>query len=192
MQVLFFRQGSLHAAKGSVLIALLLLLLIISLLVLQSADQSRLAIQLSQTVWQQTTLVTMTARVMSEQWRQQDILATSACLQPTLLANDYLKKSLDWWQHFAKCQVSDNTSQVFWVTEKLQSQWCVHIASARDEAMGKPVDIYRITAYGRDNSLWLSVFLQSTVIVPSIGGGPCQQPQTVVALGLQSWRQLNY
>ncbi len=164
----------------------LFLLLIMSLLILESFEQSILANKISYYAEQEAKTMAITQKKMLEIVKQIAVNNHDInCIYPTVLANDYPLKQAMWWQNNAKCSFISSRARIYYVLEKVQTDFCAEIISQK-----QLTDIYRLTIKGETFSTSLSVLLQSYIAVRVPQVKPCEEAKTRLRLGIQSWRRI--
>lgn len=145
--------------KGFVLISTLCLLMVMTLLTLASFEQSRLQLQMAQSVIQyheiQTQLLFQLDKV-----EQELLLNDNLCQIPTTIMNDYPEQSSTWWRQRG-CILSDKPFQTRYVNESISEDICEQKANGRSNGL----IFHRITVMVLNNHG--QNFLQTVLVQPT-------------------------
>jgi Tfp pilus assembly protein PilX len=172
--------------KGFVLISILVLLSVLTMIGLFAMMQSVISQKSSRFEWQERTLFQIAQNILIN-IENNVLIELPDCLIEPLSQDEIVRKPLSWWET-SSCAGNFHLFQYYYVVESRGMDACAKIDSlnGNDE---RRADYFRITlrvSSKQDSTL----FLQSTLVKPTITSIACHGTDYDVSIGQQRWRVL--
>jgi len=174
--------------KGFVILIVLIFMQILILLGWYALENVLLLVKFSKNMVSHDALYHPAETILS-QIELETISELPPCIIPFTESGRLTAKPLNWWQSSQTCSGNFRMFQYYYVVEPLVIDSCAVIEHVKARAA-----YFRITLLLQSNTENARIFLQSTIIRPSMNVllQQCEGSLHMVQAGRQSWRELDY
>lgn len=172
-----------HETRGTVLLAVLVFMSLISFIGMHALNVSLNAIKVNEHLWQHRKAFYAAHQALST-IEKQLVTDYAVCKVSWIAAGEIAKKPMSWWRH--RCSGNLAGIRYYYCLELLAKEPCAR-GKSNDQSLFNAA-FYRISVLALPNLNGAKLIVQSVVVKAQQGDNICTEQPRIVRLGRQMWR----